>query len=338
MAASIGLAMSGLLACTAANPAYRPEDLGRRDGGDGIDAGAPSSFKLGDAATGPDAGAAACGKARPPLTDLVAVDSLAIDGHGNIYFSNDDGTHAWIGKLAPDATRADKHWLAIPLGLPTRGMAVDDARGLIYFTAGTSAPELQAADLAGNPPQPRTVAGGLIDPNDVAVAFDGRIYVSDQGDGQVYSFAPDGKRTKVTGQAIGVRNNGTGPAGIAFAPGGSLVIGYKGTGPLIRLFLGGDGIETRRDTFGPTNDWINGLAYDERGGLYLAIYDQMNLRDVVRIASDAAPPVPVATGGHFSAMAFGRGALYCTDLYITDPTPGMQVRRVPTDYAGLSLP
>ncbi|HXU80726.1 MAG TPA: hypothetical protein VN914_04975, partial [Polyangia bacterium] len=244
------------LACTAANPAYRHEGRGHDAGGDDADSG--PAFKGGDAAA--SGNITTCGTATPALDALVAVDSLAIDRRGNIYFSNDDGSHAFIGKLTPRGA-ADKHWLAIPLGLPTRGMAIDDGRGVIYFTAGTAAPELQAADLDGTP-QARTVARGLVDPNDLVVGFDGNVYVSDQGDGQVYSFSPDGrKRTKVTGSAIGLRSNGTGPAGLAFARDGTLVVGYKGTGPLIRLSLGA-GIEIGRGSFGPINDWINGLAYD----------------------------------------------------------------------------
>jgi hypothetical protein len=318
----IGLA--GVLSCTAPNPAYHVEDLGSRDG-DASRTPSPGS----DAAS-PEAGASAggstvCGTARPPLTDLVAVDSMVIDARGNIYFSNDDGTNAWIGKLPPIGGTADKHWRNVSVGPPIRGMALDDVHGVVYFTAGAT-PELQAVDLNGS--GVRTVSRSLVDPNDVAMGPDGNVYVSDQGDTTIYSFTPDGKRTKVANTAIGVRAMNSGPAGLAFAPDGALVVGYKGRGQLIRITLD-HGVESGRQTFGPTMDWVNGLVYDQRGRLYLAQFDQTAPRDVIRLDSDAATPVPFASGGHFSALVFGRGELDCNDLYISDPFAGAMVRRFP---------
>jgi hypothetical protein len=136
---------------------------------------------------------------------------------------------------------------------------------------------------------------------------------------------------------IGIASMGSGPAGIAFDPDHSLVVGYKGGGQLIRVKLD-SGVESSRITFGPLNDWVNGIAYDVRGRAYLALFDLNAFRDVVRVDGAGVAQVPVASGGHFSAMAFGRGALDCTDLYVSDPTAGMAVRRFTTDFAGLSIP
>jgi sugar lactone lactonase YvrE len=336
------IALAGaVLACTAPNPAYHADRTSGPDAGEEeVDAGpdiGPALRVPGDAAA-PDVGtsSAVCGTARPPLDQLVAVDSLAIDGSGNIYFSNDDGTNAWVGKLAPDGT-LEKHWLTIPVGPPTRGMAIDDARGVIYFTTGAGAPELEAADL-GDAPVARMVYRGFTDPNDVAMGFDGDVYVSDQGDGQIYGITPaTKKRTKITTMPIGIASMGSGPAGLAFDPDHTLVVGYKGSGQLIRIRMD-KGVESGRSTFGPLNDWVNALAYDDRGRLYLALFDLNAFRDVVRLDGDNASPVPIASGGHFSAMAFGRGALDCTDLYVADPAAGAAVRRFSTQYAGLSVP
>jgi streptogramin lyase len=350
MAGLLAVCAGTLLSCTAPNPAYRPEQPRGADARDEQpDASHASSGETGDAAGpdttgdawGPDVPAptaAGCGSARPPLTDLVGVDSMAIDARGSIYFNNDDGTLGWIGKLPPHGP-ADKHWLSLPLGPPTRGMAVDDVLGVIYFTAGvpgSGAVELQAADLTGAPIA-RTLYKGLIDANDVAVDLNGNVYVSDQGDGHIYSFTPSGQRTKVTQTPVGMASNGTHPAGLAFAPDHTLVVGYKGHGKLVRLSIGANHVETHRGNFGPINDWVNGLAYDQRGRLYLALYDLVAPRDVVRLDADDAAPVTIVSGGHFSAMAFGRGELDCTDLYIADPDAGMVVRRVTTSYAGLSI-
>jgi sugar lactone lactonase YvrE len=350
MAGSIALA-GVALACTAPNPAYHLDGMRGVDAGEEVDTG--SSARLADAGA-PDSAASdlggssslpACGSARPPLDDLVAVDSLAIDGRGNIYFSNDDGTNAWIGRLPPRGA-ADKHWLPVPAGPPIRGLALDDAQRILYFTAGTGSAELDAASLDGAPAA-RLVYKGFTDPNDLAMGFDGYVYVSDQGDGQIYNVNPTSrKRTRVTTMPIGISSMGSGPAGLAFAPDHTLVVGYKGSGQLIRISLtpprpempDPGPTEASRKTFGPINDWVNALAYDRRGRLYLALFDLEGPRDLVRLDSDDAKPVSVASGGQFSGMAFGRGELDCTDLYVADPAAGKVVRRLPTDAAGLLTP
>jgi sugar lactone lactonase YvrE len=216
-------------------------------------------------------------------------------------------------------------------------MAIDGARGVLYYTAGTPTAELQAVDLAAAAPKPRTVYRGLIDPNDVAVGPDGNVYVSDQGDGQIYSFTPAGQKTRVTRSPLGVPAEYSGPAGLAFAADGTLVVGIKGNVPLVRLTLAG-GLEMVRASFGMVNEWVNGLAYDERGRLYVALFNQTETRDVVRLDSDTAVPVPVVKAGQFSTIAFGRGELDCHDLYVSDPAPGMVVRRMRTDTRGLATP
>jgi sugar lactone lactonase YvrE len=334
----VGLVMGGLAACTAPNPAYHIGDLTGGESGSTMpsstpDAARPTDGRAADA-TGPQA---ACGLERPDIKDLVGVDSLAIDKAGNIYFTNDDGTTARIGKLPPKGAGANRQWLTIPRGLPNRGMAVDSARAVLYFTAGASPADLQAVDLAAATPRARIVYSGLVDPNDLAVGPDGNVYVSDQGDGQIYSFSPTGQRTKVTRTPLGVPAEYSGPAGLAFAADGTLVVGIKGDLPLFRLTLVG-GMEMNRQAFGMVNEWANGLVYDERGRLYVALFNQTMPRDVVRLDSDTAAPVAVMKTGRFSSMAFGRGELNCHDLYVTEASPGAVVRRMTTDTRGQAIP
>lgn len=343
IAAAVGLALSAAMGCTAPNPAYRWEDRPRGDSN--TPTGLPDAGRTGEVGRSPDgasgqggtSGSSVCGTARPDLTDLVSVDSLAIDRAGNIYFSTDNGTNARIGKLPPMNAAANRDWLVLPVGGPLRGMAIDSARSTLYYTVG-SARELQAVDLDAASPRPRTVARGLSDPNDLAVGPDGKVYLSDQGDGFVYSFTSTGQKTQVTTMGtIGETDNSIGPAGIAFASDGKLVVGAAGTDPLVRVTIGADGREAGRMAFGALRGWANGLAFDERGRLYVALFDLNQGRDVVRVDSDTASPVPFVRDGHFSSIVFGRGALDCRDLYAADPM-GAVVRRMTTDANGLALP
>src|SRR5439155_10182371 len=127
----------------------------------------------------------------------------------------------------------------------------------------------------------------------------------------------------------------TSPAGLAFAPDGTLVVGMKPAEKLVRLWLS-KGNEIRRLSFGKINDWANALSFDERGRLYVALWSQTDPKSVMRIDADEAMPVPVLSGGRFSTLVFGRGALDCKDLYIAEPYGTMH--RLATDTPGLPVP
>jgi hypothetical protein len=319
----VGLgACCALISCTAPNPAYHLENLG------GTEAGSP-------APPARDGGTPGCGTARVDTGALTGVDSVTIDLHGTLYFNVTEGPSTWIGRLVPNAL-PEMHWAPVPMGAPTYGLVIDGARNVLYFTAGSAPPVMQAIDLNASTPTPRTIATGFTYPNDLAVGYDGNVYVSEQGDGHIYRFpVSGGARIKVTGGTIGVPPDTT-PAGIAFGPDRTLVVGMKPTGQLTRLWLTPDGFEMKRKSFGTVNDWSNGLAFDERGRLYVALYHQTLAKTVVRLDADEATPVTVLSGGRFSSMVFGRGVLDCKDLYVAEPAGTM--RLVATDTPGLPVP
>jgi hypothetical protein len=325
-----GLAAGALMACSAPNPNYHPADLDHRDAAaeDGPTGAWPSDAAApNDRTLAADQGAAA-------LLNLTAVDSLGIDLKGTIYFSSDDTMGAWIGRL-PAGGVADRHWLAVAEGPPMRGLVIDTRSSTLYFTAGPPMATLQALDLRAASPSPRIIARDLVDPNDLAVGLDGKIYASDQGDGHVYSYTPDGKRTRVTRSPIGSTTNGTGPAALAFGPDRSLVVGVKGGQQLLRLFLS-NGLETGRKPFGMVYDWVNGLAYDEGGRLYVGLYSQDVAKTLVRLDSDDAVPVMILANGRFSALVFGRGGLDPKSLFVAEPAG--PVHMLVTDVPGLPTP
>ena len=94
-----------------------------------------------------------------------------------------------------------------------------------------------------------------------------------------------------------------------------------------------------RRSYGHYLGWGNGLAFDERGRLYLSTtVSAMAPAEsrVVRIASDDSGAIRIVGGRNFGGMAFGRGALNCSDLYIASSTGPLL--RFESDVRGLPLP
>jgi sugar lactone lactonase YvrE len=334
----IGLgALAAMLACTAPNPMYNRQDgtttgadAGEEPGPDGSGA----TLTRADAALPPG-----CGSVHADTSALALVDSLTVDLGGTIYFNVTEGTRAFIGRLTANSSTPEPHWAAIPMGLPTRGLTVDGARNILYFSAGMAPAVIQAIDLGAPTPVARTVSAGFTDPNDLAVSYeDGSVYVSEQGDAHIWRFpARGGMREQVTVTPLGQPPD-SGPAGLAFAPDHTLVVGMKPSDRLVRLSLDDKGLERRRASFGKVHDWVNALAFDERGRLYVALWTQRDdqPKQVLRLDSDEADPVEVLGGGRFSTLVFGRGPLDCKDLYVAEPYA--VVARLPAEFPGLPVP
>ena len=269
-----------------------------------IDAGAPPDRAP---ALGPDAAADVEPDAELPAFGISGVDSLAIDSDGTLYFDQNDTVKVWIARRMPGGL-PQLEWVAVPTGLPTRGLAIDTTHRTLYLTAGMTAPVLQVIDIDATFPAVRTIATGLTNPNDLALGPDGNVYLSEQGDGHIYRFTPAGARTKVTKTPIGDPANANGPAALAFGADGSLYVGVQEGGPIVRLQLT-NGLEVGRANYGAFNDWANGLAFDQAGRLYAALYSLDQNKSVVRLDSDKAAPVTVLTGKWFSRHGLrARGA------------------------------
>jgi sugar lactone lactonase YvrE len=310
IAASRALGACSLLACTAPNPAYHLEDLPPPDGPAGT---------LGSEA---------------PVFGITGVDSLAVDGDGTLYFDQNDGTSAWIGRRRPDG-RLEPHWVSVAQGMPTRGLVVDVSRRKLYLTAGAAPSYLEVIDLGATAASARMLAMGLSDPNDLALGPGGEVYASEQLDGNIYRFTTAGLRQLVTKTPIGDLAAGTGPAGLTFGLDGWLYVGSKGSATITRLRLS-DGVEVQRLPYGTLVDWANGLAFDQKGRLYVALYGKDTTRSVVRLDSDGAAPVTLLMGPWFSALAFGRGSLDGRQLYVAEPLGPLH--RLQTDTVGAPSP
>jgi streptogramin lyase len=348
-----------LTACTAPNPAYWPgTDVGagedeRLDApsspaadaarplsdaavADGVIASdVPADAPAPDAASDADGGAdarvtaAGCGTGVANISGISGADGLVIDTDGTLYFLTDDATSSYVGRIRPGQAPQIK-WLRVDNAPVTWGLGLDSARRRLYVLVVSGQGALVAFDDITGTPTGKAVITGLKDPNDVVVAPDGTVYYSSQGDRQIYRLAPGGSTAvAVTTTPLGDAAAMQAPAALALDDAQNLVVGLAHGGPLYLLTLAG-GVEQARTPYRMWTGWANGLTFDRRGRLYVSIYDDVEPRSVVRLEADGRAST-VTSGGRFSSLVFGRGALDCRDLYVTDPYGPM--RRVRVDDA-----
>jgi sugar lactone lactonase YvrE len=307
-----------------------PDGNGGPDVPDGN--GGPDVSDVPDGNGGPDT-MAACGVAEPDISAIEGSDGLAVAPDGTLFFSSDDRTDGFVGRMLPgQAPRPD--WLRLAGAPITTGLAFDAARKRLYVASVTQAAIL-SFDLNGASPVRTTLIGGLTDLNDLALDGAGNVYFTLQSDGHVHRASPAGVAQQVTSTRLGDPDMQQFPAALAFGPDGALFVGLKNGGPITRLTLV-SGVEDARATFGSFRGWANGLAFDSSGRLYVGVWSNTADTRLVRVAADGSNPIDLLTDGRYSGVAFGRGFLDCRDLYVAQPYGPL--RRLRTDTPGLALP
>jgi sugar lactone lactonase YvrE len=277
---------------------------------------------------GPDAFVlpAGCGTGTADIGGVMNADGVVIDTDGSLFYLTDDTTHSYVGRIRPGQT-AEPRWARIDDSPTTWGLALDSARKRIYVLVVDGPGALVAYDNIQGAPVGSRFLTGIDNGNDVVVGPDGDVYYGQQGNRHIYRVPPQGGTPEqVTMMPIGNNGLGQSPAALAFAADGGLLVGLEHGGSIYRLTLAG-GREAGRNAVGSWTGWANGLTFDRRQRLYVAIYDDTAPRSVVRLEADGSA-TPVATGGRFSSLAFGRGALDCRDLYIAEPFAAMRRVRV----------
>ncbi|HEY0709052.1 MAG TPA: SMP-30/gluconolactonase/LRE family protein, partial [Polyangia bacterium] len=248
---------------------------------------------------------------------------------GTMFFSSVDGTDGWIGKVAGGVVT--ERWLK--MDRYTTGIAIDHARKQLYV-ASLSRSAVLAYDLTAASPVATTLVTEAYGINDLAVDPAGTVHYTAQGPRMVYR-AVNGKGVAVTTSIIGNLSQDLAPAGLAFGPDGSLFVGMRSEGPILRLTLV-NGVESARSEFGIFRGWANGLAFDSAGRLYVATYKLAPPSSLVRITATGDAVVQLAVANGFASLAFGRGPLDCNQLYVANPAGAMV--RLTTDTPGLRLP
>ena len=162
-----------------------------------------------------------------------AVDSrqrlwVADFGHSRIRVYDENG--GFLGGWGGRGSGA--HGLREPCGVAAHGDSL--------YVADTWNGRVLAFDLEGNP---RGSAGDLYGPRGIAVAPDGRVWVSDTGNHRVASFAPDLTDPRYYGRKGAGPQDFSSPIGIAVAPSGEVFVADT-SNKRIRV-LGPDGAARR---------------------------------------------------------------------------------------------
>lgn len=268
----------------------------------------------------------ACGTMMPTLADLSGTEGIAIAGDGTIYYSQSGA----IGRWVPGGAAVDQ-WVTLPGTTTVWGLALGPG-GILYVGTPGSGGRIWRIDTTAASPTATTYLSNAGSANGVTVGPDGAVYYSHfNASGHVYRVAQADMRTQVTTSTISQ------PNGVLFDADGTLLVASYATGDIHRLTITG-GAETGRTTAlaasaGMTGN-PDGLARDEQGRLYVT---NNSGGRVLRFGA--------ATAGVFGAreelqmgvsaaanMAFGRGALACTDLYVTSSGA---LRRLSVGAAGV---
>jgi hypothetical protein len=271
---------------------------------------------------------AGCGTATADVSDIDSADGVVVDTDGTVYFLTDDTNNSYLGRLLPGPNqRPDRQWLPIYGSPVTWGLALDATIGRIYVVVVSGVGALVAFDDIKGTPRGNAVVTDISNPNDAVVASDGTLYYSVQGDRYIYRRSRDGKVTgRVTTMPLGNTALQQAPSAVTIDPFGDLIVGLEHGGGLFKVPLGGT-LPQAPVPYGKWTGWANGLTFDRSNRLHVAIYDDENPRQVVRIEADGKV-TPLASGGRFSSIAFGRGPLDCRDLYVAEPFGPMRRIRI----------
>lgn len=284
------------------------------------DAAMPGDAVTADTSTGSDAGAPGCGTERPVITGIRGTEGLVIGADGTIYYSQGGA----VGRLAPGGN-PENRWVTLSGASTVWGLALDNTRRRLY--AGSPATQsIFVVDLAADPPTATRFLGMAGQPNGLTMDPNGDLIYSDFGGGQVYRVNPMGMRTQVTTSRIASAN------GVAFGSDGSLYVDSYSAGTLVRLTLA-DGRESARETVATGLGAPDGLAFDAEGRIYIGD----NRGRLVRLDADGSNPEVLGMNiANAANVAFGAGALPCTDIYVA--SGGTLFRYTMGTTAGAAVP
>jgi len=268
----------------------------------GTDAGGGAT----DAGGGTDGGggtdaAPACGTEVAPTASINGTEGLAIAPDGTIYYSQSQA----VGRRVPGGATEDG-WVALAGAGTVWGMALSPA-GVLYVGSPDTG-ILYAIDTTAAAPAAMTLDGAAGAPNGVTMGPDDAVYYGDFGGGRIYRVTAAGAKTEVTASTIPQVN------GLLFDADGTLLALAYGSGAINRLTLDATMHETGRVMAGSIGGNPDGIARDDMGRYYVT---DNSAGQLLRMDASFGAEETLLSGLPAAAnIAFGKGALRCTDVYI----------------------
>jgi len=284
--------------------------------GNNPDGAAPDGPAPGDGGGDPppDSGVPVCGTAQPDLKDIKGTEGIAIAADGTIYYCQREA----IGRLTPQGDN-NAAWATLKGATTVWGLALTDE----YLFAGSPTTDsIWRVALKDASVKEWLPSAG--EPNGVIIGADGALYYSHHVDnGVVYRVDP--KREPATREAVTIDAPSAGdviakPNGLYSIDDKHLIVLSYSQGKVWELTLnnGKEVSRTSRKTItgGMGSGTLDGITRDGDGRWYIT--DQKHRR-VVRVSSDflSAPQDIGSTVTSPANLEFGRGALSCSDLYVT---------------------
>ena len=309
---------------------------------------------------------AAPGSAHAGITTVRTLDaskgelpeSITIDPAGNLYAS----MGATIRKITPGGNMTVFATLPVPAGVLAAGLKFDD-HGWLYAATGSLSPVPPAAFIWRISPWGTVSQFAALDPagfpNDLAFNDDDELFVTDPLLGLIWKIDEDGEPDVWLADPAFEGNEAApflvlspfGVDGIAFNEDhDELFVGNLDYGTILRIEVDCDGepgdVETWVDDFDNLAG-ADGLAFDERGTLFVAVNGQDRLASISKWGNVNI----IAEGGLLdapSSLVFGQSGFNKKTLYISSfaitrafgifpGTPHPALLKMPVKYKGQDL-
>jgi sugar lactone lactonase YvrE len=222
---------------------------------------------------------------------------------GTAYYSQSGA----VGRRLPGAA-PENRWAILAGATTVWGLALRDDGMLFAGTPGAGG-NLWRIDTTAAVPAPVVHYPAAGSANGVIVAPDGSVLYSDFNAGRVYRVDDAGTRTQVTAATIASAN------GLLVDDDGTLLVLSFSTGAIWRLTLDASYQEISRVQAGSVpGASLDGIAKDVSGRYYLG---DNGMRRLLRTDASFGSLEVLLTGVTAAAnIAFGKGALDCTDVYV----------------------
>jgi sugar lactone lactonase YvrE len=244
-----------------------------------------------------------CGAEVAPAANITRTEGLAIDMDGVVYYSQS----GFLGRRRPGSAR-ENAWVTLPGATTVWGIAcrVD---GIAFVGSPSAGGNLFRIDTTAASPVAQVLYAAAGGANGVTVGPDGAAYYSDFSGGHVYRVDDAGMRTQVTAGTIAQ------PNGLLFDDDGTLLVLAYGAGQIHRLTLDATMSEVSRSLAGTiAGSRLDGIAKDDAGRYLLT--DNGGGRLLRTDGSFGSLEVLVTGVPAAANIAFGKGPLDCTDVYV----------------------